>query len=533
MLLSLKQTPSRIAPPSFHDAPRTTAPLASPGSHSHSKIASATKTTAYAGSSVTVKAPPAPSGAGSPPPLSPSPRAMSSHHRNLPLPAAMSLPAPPPSIQVPAAMTAAMSQSSTSQLPAPPAEWRNNTEDSMRSWLQARQEEDKRKQEEEKTRQEGLRLEQRRIEQSMLHESLQGGIPPYLIPMVFAGMGGGNLANVSVEWAQHYLSQAHQHLQGPGAHAALPQPQSSPDSRRDSRESRVVGSAQPSPYAPHQTSMPHASPAGPAPQPHPSPAGSSHQGTPFMSTYSMSPAARQGGPAPPHPPPPPPPPPPLVASHNMHPTSAPRPPAQAVLPRLTTGEIHIQPSPHGPAGVARPGPGGLQQMSAQAPPAPPSQVAPPPEPPQQSPSISFLHWQPPLGSKESKEPGTPGALNYFSTPDSSKDSVVVVVVVVVVEYVPRLLTRPRLHQLAKEAKGSGIASTGTATVWARKLYVAAPRPVGPSWTISVIGGGSRNVVVVVLEHGPPRTKNRPRPSTKRRLSTGRCASSTAEPVSCR
>ena len=63
----------------------------------------------------------------------------------------------------------------------------------MRHWLAAKAEEDKRKQEEEKTRQESLRLEQRRIEQSMLRESLQGGVPPQLVPMIYAGMGGASL----------------------------------------------------------------------------------------------------------------------------------------------------------------------------------------------------------------------------------------------------------------------------------------------------------------------------------------------------
>ncbi|GJD01926.1 hypothetical protein ColKHC_10751 [Colletotrichum higginsianum] len=62
------------------------------------------------------------------------------------------------------------------QLPGPPPQW-HGAEESMRSWLAAKTEEERRRQEEEKTRQESLRLEQRRIEADMLRTSLNGGIP--------------------------------------------------------------------------------------------------------------------------------------------------------------------------------------------------------------------------------------------------------------------------------------------------------------------------------------------------------------------
>lgn len=77
----------------------------------------------------------------------------------------------------------------------------------MRNWLTAKAEEDKRKQEEEKTRQETLKLEQRRIEQSMLRESLQGGVPPQMVPIIYAGMGGAGLVQLSTEWLHQYASQ--------------------------------------------------------------------------------------------------------------------------------------------------------------------------------------------------------------------------------------------------------------------------------------------------------------------------------------
>ncbi|KAK7709511.1 hypothetical protein SLS57_008715 [Botryosphaeria dothidea] len=95
---------------------------------------------------------------------------------------------------------------SLGQMPAPPQQWQG-AEESMRNWLSAKAEEDKRKQEEEKTRQETLRLEQRKIEQAMLRESMQGGVPPHLVPMIFAGIGGGSAAGVTVDWLQQYVAQ--------------------------------------------------------------------------------------------------------------------------------------------------------------------------------------------------------------------------------------------------------------------------------------------------------------------------------------
>ncbi|CRK34556.1 hypothetical protein BN1708_006391 [Verticillium longisporum] len=121
---------------------------------------------------------------------------MSAPHRGLPMPAAMTLPpqqshagsasGPPPPPLPPASQPGLSSSISSSsahahhhlgQLPGPPPQWQG-AEESMRSWLTAKAEEDRRKQEEERTKQESLRLEQRRIEADMLRTSLQGGIPP-------------------------------------------------------------------------------------------------------------------------------------------------------------------------------------------------------------------------------------------------------------------------------------------------------------------------------------------------------------------
>lgn len=79
----------------------------------------------------------------------------------------------------------------------------------MRNWLQTRAEEEKTRQEEEKTRQESLRLEQRKIEMDMLRASLSGGIPPPMVPLVFAGMSSnGVLPQAALDWAQQFMQSA-------------------------------------------------------------------------------------------------------------------------------------------------------------------------------------------------------------------------------------------------------------------------------------------------------------------------------------
>lgn len=120
---------------------------------------------------------------------------MSTPHRGLPPPSSMTLPDP--------IRQSLPSHHSFASIPAPPSSW-HGQEESMRVWLMAKAEEDKRKQEEEKTRQESLRLEQRRIEQSMMHEALQAGVPTSLLPIIFAGMGGAHLAAANTEWLQQY-----------------------------------------------------------------------------------------------------------------------------------------------------------------------------------------------------------------------------------------------------------------------------------------------------------------------------------------
>jgi len=368
MLLTIKQ-PAHQGYKSFHDYTPPTPP-----STSRFSPAVASAGSPYPTVSATNKSLPALPGRKS------TPQSMSTPHRGLPPPAAMTLPQPsqqqPPPISQSALAQAPLTQP-MGQLPAPPQQWQG-AEESMRNWLQAKTEEDRRKQEEEKTRQESLRLEQRKIEQDMLRTSLSGGIPPYMIPMVFAGMGGGNLPNASLEWAQHYMAQAHhlqqqqqQQIQQQQQQLLPSQSQTSPEQvqRRDSR-----AHAQPfsGPQHPVPMTLP-STPVGPA---------STQQTAGFLPSYQMSPASRSR------------------QNAQMQGTIV-QPPSASHLPRLNTGELLTQPPPPGPNMQILPGQPThpLQQsQSAQQ------------QETQSSPSIYFHHWQPPTsqaGTSSGNQPTTP------------------------------------------------------------------------------------------------------------------------------
>ncbi|TGJ80611.1 hypothetical protein E0Z10_g8150 [Xylaria hypoxylon] len=181
---------------------------------------------------------------------SPPTKHMSAPHRGLPLPAAMTLAQPPPphgpphppapSSVMQAQAPPAPSSHSQSLGPLPPPPQWQGSEDSMRNWLMAKAEEERRKQEEERTRQESLRLEQRRIEHDILRTSLERGIPPPMIPVVFAGMSGGHLSQATLEWVQQFLppSQQLHHAQILPAQGPM-----SPEHRRDSQQYGYAGSA--------------------------------------------------------------------------------------------------------------------------------------------------------------------------------------------------------------------------------------------------------------------------------------------------
>ena len=321
-------------------------------------------------------------GTGSLPPLSEShtPR-MSTPHRGLPPPLAMTLPNPERS---------APSIGQTMQLPPPPPNPWQGADEPMRNWLHAKAEDDRRRQEEERTRQEGLKLEQRKIEQTMLRESLQGGVPPHMVPMVFAGMAGGNLANASLEWAQHYMAQIslqqhqiQQQQQQQQVQTLPPPQQSSPDLRRDSR---LITGPQPNPYATQQPPALVQPPSGPPSQQSQSQTGSNSAfASPYQGIVHDRSRTQQ---------------PPLQAAP---PTSVPRlPPAQSTLSRLNTGEMQIQPPPQ--SGLQLPGQHPLHQaQSTQQ-----DQQA-------TSPSIYFHHWVPP---NSHKDPQTPSGKSQHESPYS-------------------------------------------------------------------------------------------------------------------
>ncbi|KAH8588395.1 hypothetical protein B0O99DRAFT_655991 [Bisporella sp. PMI_857] len=291
---------------------------------------------------------------------------MSTHHRGLPPPAGLNLPTAQQTthqpVQQPPPIAQPILNQSIGQLPAPPQQWQG-AEEAMRNWLQAKAEEDKRKQEEEKTRQESLRLEQRKIEQDMLRTSLSGGIPPHMIPMVFAGIGGGSLPAASLELAQHYMAQAHnlQQQQQIQQQPLLPssQSQQSPEQiqRGDSRAAAQVYVQHPAPIT--LPSTPVAS-------------GSQQSGGGFLPGYQMSPASR---------------------NRQLAQGTIIRQPQGSQLPRLNTGEIQIQPPPPGPTIQVVPGQPNhpLQQPQTSQ----PQEV--------QSPSIYFHHWQPPTSQASTSD----------------------------------------------------------------------------------------------------------------------------------
>ncbi|KAI0479097.1 hypothetical protein GGR56DRAFT_362104 [Xylariaceae sp. FL0804] len=281
---------------------------------------------------------------------SPSTKPMSAPHRGLPPPAAMTLPQPPTapgpahppphapphgsSLQPQGPPAPSPHGQALGTLPAPP-QWQGS-EDSMRSWLMAKTEEEKRRQEEERTRQETLRLEQRKIEHDMLRTSLDRGIPPPMVPVVFAGMSGGPLPQAALEWAQQYLPPQQAH----SAQVLSAQGPLSPENRRESQA-----------YAPF---------AGSAGVP----------STPGSGGPSVGFVQYAGPPSPTRP-----------RAHTLS-IGGPvgRPLGGSALPRLSTGEAGV-----GPPGHVQPGHGLVQQ-----------QGAPPPQQQEtQSPSIYFHHWQPP------------------------------------------------------------------------------------------------------------------------------------------
>ncbi|KAF2134909.1 hypothetical protein P153DRAFT_12367 [Dothidotthia symphoricarpi CBS 119687] len=289
---------------------------------------------------------------------------MGTPHRGLPPPSAMTLPDP--------GRGPSQISHSLGALPPAPSQWQGS-EDGMKNWLAAKTEEEKRKQEEEKTRQENLKLEQRKIELLLLRESMQGGIPPHLVPIIFAGIGGGTLSSISAEQIQQYTAQ----VQAAQQHQA--QAQLSPNMRR---EARVISQPHSTTYGGQpetpQSILPPTSVLLGQPQ-------SQHAPPTTYGGGPMSPRTRGA----------------QFSGFGGPPTSAPRPP-QSQLPRLTTNEMNIEPPPAGPSN--------LQQQSQSA------------QQEHSSPSIYFHHWVPPASQQEKSSSGVPPATpsEYTSSPKKRK-----------------------------------------------------------------------------------------------------------------
>ena len=312
---------------------------------------------------------------------SPPTKVMSGPHRGLPLPAGMTLAQPPPpphghpqphgpphppgpsSVVQPQAPTAPSPHSQSFGPLPPPPQWQGS-EDSMRNWLLAKNEEERRKQEEEKTRQETLRLEQRKIEHDILFTAIERGVPPPMIPIIFAGMSGGHLSQAAVEWVQQYLPASQQPLH----HAQILGPQGpiSPEHRRDSQQYGYAGSA----------GVP------------PTPGSTAGTQTGFVYPAPGSPARARahtiGG---------------LGSAGGGRPLGA---LGSSALPRLSTGEVVGGPShvPHTAPQQQQPG------------------VAPQQEPPAQS--LSFHHWQPPVSSAGSNQQTTSSGSSKSQAPGRKK-----------------------------------------------------------------------------------------------------------------
>lgn len=223
----------------------------------------------------------------------------------------------------------------------------------MRAWLAAKAEEEKRKQEEERTRQESLRLEQRKMEHEILRTSLSGGIPPSMVPVVFAGMGGSTLTQAALEMAHHVMqsqmSQAGQPQLLPPAGPA------SPEHRRD-----------------HQGHS-YGQYSGTAPMPGtPGSANATHSGFVSSAAYPGSPTRSRGYSGPPR-------------------------PVGAGLPNLNT---NVPQGPSGPPSQAHPSAPSAQPQEAQP-----------------SPSIYFHHWQPPTsqGGGSGSQSVTPSGASKTKT----------------------------------------------------------------------------------------------------------------------
>ncbi|KAK3905372.1 hypothetical protein C8A05DRAFT_12805 [Staphylotrichum tortipilum] len=231
----------------------------------------------------------------------------------------------------------------------------------MKAWLAAKAEEDKRRQEEERTRQESYRLEQRRMEHEILRTSLQGGIPPPLVPVVFAGMGGGALSPAALEWAQQLIMSQSTQQHPP---ALLPAGAVSSEHQRRDSQAQAYGQYTVSAGVPSTPGSAQGPPSGYI---------SGYPGSPTRQRGLSMPGAMAGRP--------------LIGGGSN-------------LPNLNTTSVPS--GPGGSSGTAHQA--GLAQSQQQTQQQQQQEA-------QASPSIYFHHWQPPTsqagGRSSAEQPATP------------------------------------------------------------------------------------------------------------------------------
>ncbi|KAH8148812.1 uncharacterized protein LAJ45_07155 [Morchella importuna] len=273
-------------------------------------------------------------------------------------------------LPLPAAMIPLPTQQASNMLENMPHQWQNS-EDGAR--IQLKIEEDRLKAEEERTKQEQSRVDFKKLELEFLREAHKMGIPPQMIPIMFAGSA---LKGVAGEWfnehfaqmlgqlqqhqmaqqqqqhQQHHHQQQQQQPQQQQVHP-MPQIHSPGPERKIRRETRTIADS---------------FPQGPPVQPHMGPppgAGMQPQGAPPASYTSYLPPRNGPAQQPPRPP--------QINTKDMHPHSQ--------QPPLLPGQIIGTPigAPHGP-----------MQTVAQGHPPQATQPA-----QQQEAAIFFHHYVPP------------------------------------------------------------------------------------------------------------------------------------------
>ncbi|KAI5797705.1 hypothetical protein EDC01DRAFT_629088 [Geopyxis carbonaria] len=334
---------------------------------------------------------------------------MSAPHRGLPPPAAM-IPSP--------------TQGPGSGLGQLPQQWQNS-EESMRTWLQTKMEEERRRAEEERTRQEQFRGETRRVELEMMREAFKHNVPPPLVPLIF--MGPGVVKTSSGEWVHEYVNQQlgmfqQQAHPGTGGHQIQPgQPPASPSQgpplRREGRSihrmhQQPIVAPVPTPPVPQMGPRSSGTTAAPPPPPPPPQQQGYHPSYQIQGTRSGPPQSQ----------------PPIQPAQQSLP---PPPPGstRSTLPRINTNELQIQQVQQPP--VPPNAPPNIQQMpmgpppGAQLPPhGPPTSQGPghnenPPV--TQSPSIFFHHWVPP-NTQGAGSGGPSSSVQVTASPQRQLDS---------------------------------------------------------------------------------------------------------------